>query len=392
MRTAYWLTEGAKLRLEGEQLTELLNDLALNDIPFSRVRTEERGSVTLLVRGDRLGEVLALAEARQLRCEVLWRRGFAHFLRRFRGHVSLLLAPIILFAAVLWLSDYIWEIDVVGNQSLRRTDILAALEELGVGIGHNSMHIDNELVRSKMQEKLGKLSYLTVRVSGSKALVIVRERREPPEMVREEEPADVIARRSGLVERMSVMEGKGEVKRGDTVLGGELLITGSLTDLQGSSREVHAMGDIWARTWYSAEAVIPLEHMEKRETGRSKVRWAVKICNFRLNLYIDGGISYEAYDKIQTETRLRLLGSYLPIALVRSEYREYETAACTLDREAAEQLLRERLMGWLREESGCREPECAFDAALEEGFLRVSMTAECVEQIGVTRPREETAP
>ncbi len=389
MRAAYWFTEGVGLRLEGEGIAELLNDMALADIPFCRVRGEAEGGVTLLLRGDRLGEVLALAEIRRVRAEVLYRRGLAHFLRRFRGHGSLLLAPVLLFAAMLWLSEYIWEIEVVGNRTLGRTEILAALEELGVGIGHHGAHINNELVRSMMQEKLGKLSYLTVRVNGSKALVFVHERREPPEMVEEDIPADVVARRSGLVERMSVLEGKAEVKRGDTVLGGEVLITGGLTDLQGRPREVHAQGDVWARTWYAAEAVMPLEHLEERETGRRRVRWAVKICNFRLNLYFDGGISYGAYAKIQEETRLRLLGSYLPIAIVRTEYRECAPVSCATDRETGETLLRGRLLTWLREESGCPEPaECSFSSAEEGGFLRVSMTAECLEQIGLNVERE----
>ena len=387
MSAAYWLTEEVRLRLTGEKLPELLNALALADIPFTHVLSGEDG-VTLLLRGDRLEEALALGEERGVAAEILSRRGFLHFLRRFRRHRVLLLLPLILCTAVLWLSDYIWEIDVTGNETLSRTEILAALEELGVGVGHSGLHIDNELVRSKMQEKLGRLIYLTVRVNGSRALVLVRERRDPPEMVDEDTPAEVIARHSGLVQRMSVLEGKGEVKPGDTVLAGETLITGSLTDLQGTPREVRAMGDVWARTWYEAEAAMPLAYREKRETGKRKVYWAVKICNFRVNLYFDGGISYEAYDKIQEETRLRFLGSFLPVALVRTEYREYVPVECILDPETGETLLRQRLLLWLREESGCEEPtECAFTALREGGLLRVAMTAECLEQIGVTAER-----
>ncbi|MBR3060433.1 MAG: sporulation protein YqfD [Oscillospiraceae bacterium] len=389
MRSAYWITEGAEVRLTGEAVPELLNDLALGDVPFSRVRAEGGARFRLFVRGDRLAELTELAEKRRVETEVLTRRGLGHFLRRFRGHIGLLLAPALLLAGLLRLSDTIWEIDVVGNRTLSRTEILAALEELNVGVGHNSMHIDNELVRSRMQEKLGRLSYLTVRVSGSKATVIVRERREPPEMVEEDLPADVVAGRTGLVERMSVLEGKAEVKPGDAVLAGETLITGGLTDLQNSPREVHAMGDVWARTWYQAEAILPLEHWEKAETGRSKVRWALKICNFRLNLYFHGGISYEAYDKIQSETRLALLGSYLPVSLVRAEYREYTPLRRSLDQELGEAILRERLLRWLREESGCPEPEtCSFSAEVGDGFLRISMAAECLQQIGLTQSRE----
>ena len=121
MRSAYWITEGAEVRLAGEAVPELLNDLALADVPFSRVRAEEGIRFCLYVRGDRLGELKELAEKRRVETEVLARRGLGHFLRRFRGHAGLLLAPALLLAALLWLSDTIWEIDVVGNRTLSRT-------------------------------------------------------------------------------------------------------------------------------------------------------------------------------------------------------------------------------------------------------------------------------
>jgi similar to stage IV sporulation protein len=387
VRAGYWITEGIRLRLSGPEALGCLNELARRNGAFARVRTEPEGGYTLTVRRDSLPLVLELARSRGAEAEVLGRRGLWTLLRRLRAHALPLILPMLLLTVLLWSSDRIWELEVTGNRTLSRAEILDALEDLGVGVGHHSRDIDNEMLRSAMQEKLGKLIYLTVRARGSRALVIVRERRDPPPSMDPAGIGDVTAARTGLITRMSVLQGKGEAKPGDTVLEGQLLISGSLTDLQGEGRKVRALGDIWARTWYEASAAIPLEHEEKSPTGRSRRKWAVKVCNFRLNLCFDSGISYEAYDKMQTETRLRFLGAYLPVSTVCTEYREYKAVRRSLSRETGEELLRQRLRLWLADVSGCREPEsCSFRSEERNGILYVTMTAECLEQIGVSRP------
>ena len=62
---------------------------------------------------------------------------------------------------------------------------------------------------------------------------------------------------------MNVYMGKPLVKAGDTVVLGQTIITGALDSRSSGMRYVHAMGDVYARTWYEISASIPLEYTAK---------------------------------------------------------------------------------------------------------------------------------
>lgn len=387
MRLRYLLTEAARVQVCGAPAAAYLNRLCEAGLDFSDARAEGPDQVTLTVCGPDLERALSAAGALGGSAKVLRRRGVKKGLRRARGRKLLLAALALLLAAVFALSTFLWELEVSGNTTLTQAEILEAMAELGVGAGSFGLRIDNEQLRSHMQQKLGKLIWLTVRVSGSRAQVQVRERREKPKIQEEKQPGNVLAVKTGQVARLSVLEGKALVKPGDMALAGETLITGTLTDKQEETRLVHALGEVWARTWYVRSLQIPLELTEKGPDNREKTKLALKICNFRINLYLDSGISYAHYAKMEDEHRWTLWGYALPFALVRTRYAAYTPLGGQAEPEGEAEALKARLLAELREETGGAElTEARFEVDTSGGMLTVTLTAECLEQIGEERP------
>ena len=101
-------------------------------------------------------------------------------------------------------------------------------------------------------------------------------------------PCDVAAAKSGLIEKVQVYAGSPLVKKGDTVLAGERLVTGNLESALGTRRQVHALAEVYARTWYEFSAQMPLELYSKAYTGEEFTRRALYIGNWRLNFYLNG--------------------------------------------------------------------------------------------------------
>ena len=382
-RGIYAWGESVLLQVQGEGRELFLNEMTLRDIPFFRARLEEGGALTLRIRGWEQERVQQLAEELGLQSRVLRRRGPGKLLWGVRSRWLLLTLPFLLLLAVFRLSDYIWELDVEGNERLSRGEILEALEQEGVGIGTNGLHIDNELLRSRMQARLGDLIWCTVQVSGSRAVVQVRERRLPPEVVDEGKLTDLVAVKTGLLEKLSVLEGSPQVQQGQLVLQGQTLISGSMPDLQGQSRKVHALGEAWARTWYEMTLCMPLAAGEKYYTGEEQVKTAIKICNFRFNFYRDSGISYDRYDKMTKEVRPALFGLALPVALLQTRCLAYDMRSAPQERQQVQSLLEQRLLALVREAAGGAElTQSYFETREAEGLLYVTLRAECLEQIG----------
>lgn len=387
MKLRFWVTQGCCVLLQGGDPSPLVNELNLNGIAVSALHGNQARGYRLDTDETALPAVLEAAEKYGLEAYPLKKRGAGRVLRRFRFHRILFALLVSLLLLTGWFSTRIWELDVEGNVTLTRAEILSALEASGVYPGVSCLNVDNAKVRSYLQELLPELSWSTVQVHGSRAVVVVRERRPRPHVVDEAQYGDLIAAKSGVLEKVSILQGKREVKKGELVLAGETLASGTLTDLQQNTRYVHAMGEVWAQTWYEKTLFLPLETGESLVSERSRRRFALKICDFRLNFYFDSGISDGSYVKIEKEVRPAVFRLSLPFSLVIMELRNVETLLRTLTAEEAEALLKERLLCWLDAETdGAERLNAEFETVQTDGMLQVTLRAVCREQIAAERP------
>ncbi len=386
MRFDLWLTEGILLRAECSDPAEFLDLLCGAEVSVSDFVSREKGVYAFYVPASAAESVRKLGQ----RCGIVIteekRRGLGHFFRRFRRRAYLLLLPLPFLLAFAFLSTRIWEIDVEGNERLTKAEILTELEQIGVYPGVSGLKLDNPQIRSRMQEALKELIWCTVQVRGSRALVVVRERRRPPEILDESVHREIEAAGSGIVEQLNVLEGKAVVKKGEAVEEGDSLITGILLDRQEEQRFVHAMGSVLARTAHEKTFLLPLRAAEKLPTGRTTMGYALKVGDLRLNFHNESSISYACYDKIQNEKRIRLFSLDLPLAVISCQYREYRLAEYCPDEQELVRLLRERLLRWLsRTYPKAELLNAEFLPQKREDALAVTMVATCREDIARER-------
>ena len=166
--------------------------------------------------------------AKKLDCSltVVEREGVPFFLGRLRRRHALLAGALLCGGLLLWGSFFIWDFTVEGNRRVTEEEILRALEENGVGLGTFGIGLDTENIRNHVLLDIPELVWITVRVSGCRATVEVRERDETPEPVDQRAPSNVVARRDGLV-----LEGAG-AGRGAVRAAGHLCAGGRAADLR----------------------------------------------------------------------------------------------------------------------------------------------------------------
>ena len=159
------------------------------------------------------------------------------------------LAALVLLAALLNLS--------LGAEKLPLGQVLRALSRCGVDSGTCRYSVSADLVRSQMLRELPELAWMTVNISGSRAVAVVVERQEKPEIYAESAPADIVAARTGIVRRLSVENGRPVVHSGQSVLAGETLVSAEMDSLSNGSKYVRARAQVLADTWRELSAVCP---------------------------------------------------------------------------------------------------------------------------------------
>ena len=400
LRLVNALRGSVRLEVEGAFPERFLNLCAQRGILFWNVEWMETTRLRLTVtrRGSR--QAAALGERTLCIVTPAGRKGMPYFLARFRKRYAFWVGMGLSMAAVCVLSSFVLTIEVKGNTNVPTAQILTELRRQGLGIGTFGPGLDERTVGNKVLLQLPQLSWLSINLYGTRAEVLVREAVEAPELVDAQEYGSVVARASGIVTRVEALTGEAVVKVGDTVLEGETLISGTV-HLEGPAYsdtpeigqiQVRASGRVYARTWRTMAAQLPLEAQVKRYTGEETNLWSVTALGRRTDFFGKGGISFDRYDKISHTWTLTLPGGEeMPLAVQRETCRAYELETLAVEPDAAEAMLKERLLEALEEAVGEGEiVSTEFSVETENGMLTVTLQAECREEIGTFVPDPTT--
>ena len=325
-----------------------------------------------------LGELRQLAEKSGCELTQERRRGGSR-IRAFLKRRAILAGGAVLALLLLLVSSlFVWSVEVRGAENIGSGEILRALEDAGLRVGSFWPGLSTELLRSEAMQKLPEVGWMTVNVSGSRAIVLVREREARPKLESETAVSSLTAARSGLVRRVSLLSGQAQVQAGDVVTAGQLLARG----LPGEGR---ARGSVTAETWREISSVCPEKETVKQHTGLAWSRFAVCFGKRRVNLYFSSGKAIDGCDKIVSEYALGKEGLFaLPIRIVREKLirsRYHEQAAVPAH-------MAERLMQRLQYSLEGQILEHSVEAFEKDGLLVMTLRAHCMENIACAQDGE----
>ena len=288
-----------------------------------------------------------------------------------------------LFAALVYsMSLFVWDIEVVGNESIPAEEILLHLQELGVGVGAPAGRFQSAALRDEMMLRIERLSWLGVNVKGSRATVEVRERTEGQPIVDKKTPAHIRAAKAGVIVEMKVLEGHSVATVGMSVNAGDVIVSGEIVNEHGVTRLVHARAEIKARTWYTIEAAMPLTAQGKHYTGKTARRCTLVLGS---SAAIDAGprAPYPFFDLTRREQQLTLPPEVrTPLKLVTYEYAQYLPAPYTVSLPVARASLEKALHRQLDAlAEGAEITSQNIEYRQEGNYLIAAMTAECLEEI-----------
>ena len=380
-----------RLRVEASFPERILNLCGARNLSFWDLDWESSTAFTCRISRQ---DYRTLRQAvRNLDCEltVLNQEGVPFFLGRFRRRHALLIGLAICSAALFFGSFFIWDFTVEGNENIPEERILRALQKNGVSLGTFGFSFDAENIRNHVLLEIPELSWITVNVSGCRAYVQVRERILPPETVDERKPTNVIARRDGFIQRVQALDGVTCAMPGSSVTKGQILIAGIEDTKTFGSRILAGMGTVDARTWYTLQTEMPLQILEKQYTGEECSVSSLIIGTQRVKFFGNSSIWEGNYDKITERHSWALFGLPLPIVSVKETYRFYEPVFSTVTPEEAKQrgekILTDYLHTLVDDYGEIQSTLCTSSTSKKsEGNLQVTLSAECLEQIGETVP------
>ena len=327
-RISDWLRGSVCVELFGACPAGVLNAAAAKGIELWGVKSVNENILSLNIYEARLPELEELSRRAGCETRILRRVGGQGSRRLIRRRPALLIGLSLALLLLLASSLFVWDVEVRGTKTLSRAQVLRALEDCGFGVGSFWPGLKSDYLRNKVMIRLPRIGWMSVNVSGSRAVVAIREREEKPELYGEGGAEDLIASRGGLIRRMNVLAGSPIASEGQIVVKGEKLVSGELETLTGEYRRVRSRGAVIADTWYEISAVCPKEEELKSAAGFPHSRFALVFGKRRVNLYFGSGKTIDGCDKIILEYTLGMDGLFsTPVRLVRERFVPYRSAS-----------------------------------------------------------------
>ena len=364
---------------------DLYSALTARGVLFRIVKQCDGQTVRLSLSGRDFPKLEKLMKQNAGSIRVLERKGILPFVRTIKQRAVLISVLCLILMLVGLMQHRVWFIFVHGNQVVPEEKIYQALEMHGVGFWAPERALDLEQIRNDLLTEMPELGWITINTEGGVADVFVRERAVKPVLSRDAAPANILAGKPGMIERISVTNGTAEVEPGKIVRAGDLLISG-ISDLERTTLLTRAAGEVQARTWNPVTAILPANAEKKKYTGNEKRGWSLTVGKKTINFYKTSGISYREYDKIINNADLTLPGNYvLPVRFSRVLFREYVSEPDP-DCCSEEQLLTDAVLLQIRHRmhAGMILSNRLEVHPVQDG-TKLTGTVECREEIGVAK-------
>lgn len=246
-----------------ESKTDAVKHLLDLDIPFFEGETPEERFVFYVFEKH-------AAEAEKLsfvRSEGKY--GAAVILKRNKNRIGLLIGSVLCLFTMMFLSRFVWDIRVVNNSKIDEERIIDALDSAGLRIGSYIPDISKRRTENLVLQGCPELSYISLNVKGNTVYATVSERKHYDEEIPKYEYSHLTAREDGVIVRYECNNGTVACRIGETVIKGDVLISGNMETKHHGIVPVRAEGRVMAKVERSVEVYVPFISTETLETGRT---------------------------------------------------------------------------------------------------------------------------
>ena len=283
---------------------------------------------------------------------IIHKYGVPFLIQKYRKHFCFLAGIGCALFLLIFMSQFIWKVDIQGNSYYSTQVLLKGLQEEGIGYGSWKNSINCKGLQTLIRKKYEDITWVSEKIEGTRLYLEVQERLKGAEdeedsVLDEDTASDLIASHDGVIVSITTRQGTPLVTAGDSVKAGDILVSGAV-DIRNDADEVVSRNYVASDADVVIHTTLPYSdsfsrvYEKKTLTGKKKRDWILEFHTWFLDLFP----RKNAENCLQIKTVIPVvIGSdfYLPFQIVKKEYLEYEQSTEEYSEEEIQVLVEERL-------------------------------------------------
>lgn len=373
------------IKVEGYFLERFLNICISKKIFLWNIKRKKSSLLYANISISDYKKLKNIAKKTKSRVKIESKKGIPFLLHKYRKRKIFVILLIIVTIGLVTTSNFIWNIEIKGNTTISKQEIIEELNKQGLKIGTNKNKINTNLIVNKVRLNREDIAWIGINLKGTNAIIEIKEAKKAPEIIDEKKYCNIISNKNAMITKINVQNGTAVVKEGDIVKEGDVLVNGYLEGLYTGIRYVHAKADIEAKVWYSKKEKFYYNQQIKVPTGVTEERYTLNINNFKINFYKTLS-KFKKYDTINENKKLMLFSNfYLPIEIIKTTNYEYEEQDVIYTEEELKNKGTEKLTNELESEIECKENIINKQVNVygNTEYLEIEVIYEVLENIGI---------
>ncbi|MBP5427435.1 MAG: sporulation protein YqfD [Clostridiales bacterium] len=370
------------IRVEGKNIEKFINicvhrKILLMDINRHREYTLLKMSV---VEFKKIRDII-----KKTHCsvKVIDKRGLCFWFKKYKKRKSFLIGSVVFVSVFMLMWSYIWDIEIKGYEKERK--VIEYLNSKNIRVGILKYFVDVNRIEYELIMNFKDLSWADVKIQGTKLVINLSKRAKVPKIINTDIPCNIVAKRDGIITRVLVKNGIENVKVGDTVLKGDVLISGMIIgDESDYTKVVRAIGVVTAKTTYEQREEVKC--VKKNKVYSGKVSNEYRFCILGKEVFkVVLGKGTDKYDEVTNIKKVRVLKNFvMPFEIKEKKKRYYkekeEVLPMSLARERALSEAKKKILECIPKNVGITGQDVEYFE--NEGRIFVSIKVYVHEDIG----------
>ena len=312
------------LKIEGYYIERFINICKNNKIFIWNLKRKEDIKLKLNANINDFKKICQIARKTKCKVKIESKKGLPFKIHKYKKRKIFLILLIVIILLIALSSNYIWNVEIQEENGLEMENIEENIENAGLKVGALKSKIDTKEIINKIRLERNDVAWMGIELKGTNAIVKLVKADEKPQIIDEVDYCNIVSNKARKKKKINAASGTANVKVGDTVNVGDVLINGWMEGKYTGIRYVHSKGEIEAKVWYTKSKNIKYSTIERKETGNIEEQYAIKFNNFKINLH-KGVSKFKNYDTIENEEKIRLFSDfYLPISIIKTTNKEVE--------------------------------------------------------------------
>ncbi len=260
-----------KLELKGYNIDNLLTTLYIKKVTLFNVQRAERNTVVFEILDKDYKKVKRYISNFKIKQSII---GFRRFPRFVLANIGVLIGCFLGLVFGVFASNYTWQILIYGTENLNNNEILSVLKENGVRKGKINI-LSCEAIEEILLNKYDRIAQVSVIKHGTAIIINLSEKLVYTEI----EFKPIVAKYAGIIKEINIITGTTNIKVGDYVNIGDVLVLPFNLDANGEKVSVEPIAEIKAEMFINSSCEMKKVEEILVKTGRKTKMFKYKFKN-----------------------------------------------------------------------------------------------------------------